>query len=65
MCFNNNNDSDFYTTSALEFNFTDMKSLQEMLVFVAENSEVYRQRYIKLYDYIEEFIQKIKTCDTK
>jgi hypothetical protein len=36
-----------------------------MLVFVAENSEVYRQRYIKLYDYIEEFIQKIKTCDTK
>ena len=34
-----------------------MKSLQEMLVFVAENSEVYRQQYIKLYDYIEEFIQ--------
>lgn len=34
--------------------------MQEMLVFVAENSEVYRQQYIKLYDYIEEFIQKNK-----
>ena len=55
---NDNDDSDSYTTSALEFNFTNMKSLQEMLVFVAENSEVYRQQYIKLYDYIEEFIQK-------
>lgn len=55
---NDNDDLDSYTTSALEFNFTNMKSLQEMLVFVAENSEVYRQQYIKLYDYIEEFIQK-------
>ncbi len=47
-----------YTTSALEVDITNLRSLREMLMFVANNSQVYKQKYYKLYDYVEEFIQK-------
>lgn len=54
----NKPDMEVYTTSALEFNITNLQSLQEMISFVADNSQIYKQKYYKLYKYIEEFIQK-------
>lgn len=53
-----NADVEEYATSALEVDITNLKSLREMLAFVADNSQAYKQKYYKLYDYIEEFIQK-------
>lgn len=51
-------DMKVYTTSALEMNITNLQSLQEMLSFVVDHSQAYKQKYDKLYSYIEEFIQK-------
>lgn len=47
-----------YTTSALELDITNLRSLQEMVSFVKEHAQMYKQKYYRLYRYIEDCIQK-------
>ena len=47
-----------YSTSALELDITNLRSLQEMVSFVKEHAQMYKQKYYRLYRYIEDCIQK-------
>lgn len=51
------NDGNYETVGVLE-TLTNISTLPEMLSFVANNADIYRKQYVKLYEYIEEFIQK-------
>ena len=50
--------SDNYETMKVLESLTNLSTLAEMLTFVANNATIYRTQYGRLYEYIEDFIDK-------
>ena len=57
------NKSETYETIKVLESLTNMSTLSEMLSFVANNAAIYRRQYSKLYEYVEDFIQKNMLSD--
>lgn len=58
---NDNNESEVdevYDTSSISFKITSLESVAQMLEFVHNTAYVFKQQYLKFYNYVEEFIQK-------
>lgn len=50
--------SENYETMKVLESLTNLSTLAEMLTFVANNATIYRTQYSRLYEYIEDFIDK-------
>lgn len=55
---NENIGDDIYETKELSIRISNLGSFSKMLEFVQKNASIYKQQYMKLYQYIESFVEK-------